>query len=374
VDARLAKMISGYQSRVTEALAVLAQVGSGRSSSICGEGSLPVGPHDLSQSETLSPAGLYAAGPMRRWSALLLCLSLGCAKQLAPLDASVLKARNMRTIGVVASPASLPEFQVQRQNGAVPMQSMGLMLALAIVAIQEMNDQGPAVEPTSHSQPGVNPGRVADPSSRVARQLAAVLASKHGLTFQTPKQHLVGPDLRWDTDLVLQVSTKKWGMSDSPADSSHFRTYYVAELELRAGRDGDLIVSGECTMPLFIENPRGSPTYDQLMARNAALLKKRLAEEVDSCAQELSRKFLGIRLADDRTPEDQCHLYGTPAWEAADGTERRRLLHDCWDRRAREAKTPAPAAPGTPAASTPSRATAPAAQPPTTGVPSDGPS
>jgi hypothetical protein len=310
---------------------------------------------------------------MRRWSALLLCLSVGCAKRLAPLDASVLKARNVRTIGVVTSPASLPEFEVQRQGRAVPMQSMGLMLALAIMAIQETNDQGAPVEPTSDIRQGVKPGSVADPSSRVAMQLAAVLANKHGLTLLAPKPHFVGLHLRWDTDLVLQVNTKKWGMSDSPADSSHFRTYYVAELELRAGRDGELIVSGECTMPLFIENPTGSPTYDQLMVRNAALLKKRLAEEVDSCAQELSRTFLGIRLADDKTPEDKCHLYGTPAWEAADGTERRRLLHDCWDRRAREAKTPAPAAPGPPATSTPSPA-APAAQPPTTVVPSSGPS
>jgi hypothetical protein len=314
---------------------------------------------------TPSPATRTLQSPMRRWVPLLLSLWVGCSKQLAPLDASVLKARNVRTIGVVATP--MPDFLVQRQGAPIVAMTFGFVVAMAA-----LEKDGPAVAPALGVTSGAKRGnRVVDPSSVIATRLAGVLASKYGLVMQTPKSRFVGADVRWDTDFIVQVTTTQWGMSDSSVDWSHYRAYYAGALEVRDGRDGQLIVSGECTMPVFMASSGGAPTYDQMMAGKAALLKKQLSVEVDSCAQELSRKFLGIRLPDDRTPEDTCHLYGTPAWQAADAAEKQRMLHDCWDRRDREAKTPTPA--GTPDAPASAPANEPTSPPSPTVAPSDGP-
>jgi hypothetical protein len=227
----------------------------------------------------------------------------------------------------------MPQFLVQRQGRAMALMAVGLAGAAAGAT--------PMVVPGLRTQSDIKRrDGVVDPSSVIATRLAGVLASKYGLVMQTPKPRYVGADIRWDTDFILQVTTKQWGMSDSSVDWSHFRAYYAGALEVRDGRDGELIVSGECTLPVFIASAAGAPTYDEMMAGKAALLKKQLSAEADSCAQELSRKFLGIRLPDDKTPEDTCHLYGTPAWQAADGAEKQRMLHECWERPAAPASSP----------------------------------
>src|SRR6185436_3249256 len=105
---------------------------------------------------------------------------------------------------------------------------------------------------------------------------------------------------------------------------------------------GRVIASGQCQS--HPEDPSGAPTHDEMLAGEAALLKKKLADAATACAQVLSRDLFAIRLPDDPIPEPvpvdrrkvyaTCHLEETAAWKTAGPAERHRMLDECWNKRA----------------------------------------
>jgi hypothetical protein len=131
----------------------------------------------------------------------------------------------------------------------------------------------------------------------------------------------------------------------------HYRIYYQVTIALRDSRRHTVVASGDCDVAQS-EDSTGAPTYDEMLANGAALLKARLYEAAEFCTRKYSRE-----LFDNRLPEDQevaalpavdpktlyasCHLAENPVWQAADGDGKRRMLEECHDQR-RGIKPPPP--------------------------------
>jgi hypothetical protein len=267
----------------------------------------------------------------------MLSMAGGCAaKDWKPLDPSALKIRPARTIGVVGTkPAT---FYARTAAKAV----------FGLVGLALMAGEGQKIIAENH---------VHDPALEIGDRLSVALSTKHSLVQQTPRPLSVThqashEQVRWDTDLVLEVTTKTWSLFYFPTDWTHYRVWYEASMELRDARDQRLLASGDCLAPRP-EDSKGAPTYDEMVDRHAAMLKQKLNEAAAFCAQKYSRELFGVRLPDDTTPpvgppadprvvHASCHLEETAAWKQADATEKQRMLHECWDRRAREVKAAQP--------------------------------
>jgi hypothetical protein len=288
--------------------------------------------------------------------ALLVVVPLGCASShWKPLDAAALQNQRAHTIGVVATTPSNFDVGMGFMTVAVPFVPL-VGLAPLVTGVAAGYRKGARIAAENH---------LADPSLEVASRLSAALAGKYALVQKTPKQLPVDDDdqesyiVHWDTDLILQVTTKTWSMDAFPDNWNRYRIAYEARLELRDQRTRRVVASGDCQAPVP-ENPKGAPTSDEMVDRDAWLLKYKLREAAQYCAQKYARELFFFRLPEDKTSEAaapkpapdprvihaSCHLEGTPEWKAADPTEKREMLQECWDHRIESPPpVPPPAAP-----------------------------
>ena len=88
--------------------------------------------------------------------------------------------------------------------------------------------------------------------------------------------------------VVLDVETINWMFIYFPLDWSHYRIMYVARARLIDANTGKRIAQAPCT---YKSDDKTPPTYDQMLADKAALLKTMLAAAANSCA-EIWRKAL----------------------------------------------------------------------------------
>jgi hypothetical protein len=254
-----------------------------------------------------------------------------------PMDPAALKVRPARTIGVVATKPSAFYAQTMIKS------------QLGLIGVAAMQSEGQRI---------IREHSVADPSLRIATRLWAAVAAKHSLVQQTPKNlAAANADARWDTDLILTVATTDWSMGPFPNDWSRYWVNYEADVVLRDARDQRVLASGSCQRS-SPENSEHSPTYDQMEALDATILRRRLDAAAAFCASKFARELFDSRLPEDRTPEPipgvtpqvayaSCNLEGTAAWEKADASEKLRLLHECQEKRRTR---PVPAIVATPSA------------------------
>ena len=136
--------------------------------------------------------------------------------------------------------------------------------------------------------------------SCIARRLAVALSTRHALVPRAPRPvagtETRGPfdtdpfdtDLekrgRWDTDLVLRVTTADWYIFPFRFDWDHYRLAYKTNIELYDSRGDRVLASGECEAPIP-EDPAGAPTYGEMTDGPAAVLKQKL-DEAAVCSGE----------------------------------------------------------------------------------------
>lgn len=91
--------------------------------------------------------------------------------------------------------------------------------------------------------------------------------------------------------MVLDFKTTQWMLFYYPTDWSHYRIAYAARGRLVRLEEPKIIWQGTCE---FIgQDPKTSPTMAELVANNGALLKQRINEAADACAEQLWSHFLG---------------------------------------------------------------------------------
>lgn len=112
---------------------------------------------------------------------------------------------------------------------------------------------------------------LADPSDgKDAKQLAALADNK---------------------GLVLDVQALAWTSSYFPVNWSHYRPVFVGVSHLIDAGTGKLIAQGPCKIDNF--DDKGAPTYDEMYADNAAILKQQFQQAADECAGQMAKGILG---------------------------------------------------------------------------------
>ena len=91
--------------------------------------------------------------------------------------------------------------------------------------------------------------------------------------------------------VVVDVETRGWNFWYFAASFSRYRVGYSAVLRLIDGQSGQVLSQYICAVSAP-DDSNAAPTYDEMMADRAALLKKMLAERADQCADEMIAKVL----------------------------------------------------------------------------------
>jgi hypothetical protein len=139
---------------------------------------------------------------------------------------------------------------------------------------------------------------IADPAVAVSDALGKRLAQRYRLT---PKP--AGMEAKSDnvgelaqtyagSDLLLDVKTQAWGFVYYPTDWSHYRIMYNARLRLIDLKTKAVLAEGTCV--LAPEKTADSPTYEELLAQNAARLKREFAGAETACIDKFATQTLKL--------------------------------------------------------------------------------
>lgn len=96
--------------------------------------------------------------------------------------------------------------------------------------------------------------------------------------------------LHGDVDLVLEIRTDQWGFA--PVRLGHYGITYRGTLRLIDTRTRTLVAEGNC-ISLPVDSP-DAPSYDELLAKNAMLLKAGLTSLEQFCTEDYRTRILGL--------------------------------------------------------------------------------
>lgn len=132
-----------------------------------------------------------------------------------------------------------------------------------------------------------------DPAARIAERLAKRVQEKYKMSQVVPVSMDVETDkvdqlarIYPQTDVLLLVRTTYWGFSYYPTDWTHYRPFYTANAQLINLKSNTILATSRCES--FPNDSTNAPTYDQMLADNAAVLKKWIQEESEYCIDKFS--------------------------------------------------------------------------------------
>jgi hypothetical protein len=138
---------------------------------------------------------------------------------------------------------------------------------------------------------------VRDPARRMLRDLAARLAKRFALEVSgtkatitdatRPKAILAASP---GADLVLHLRASSWGFAPTSTDA--YAIGYEGTLTLIDARSESVVAEGICTF-----KPAGtsdSPSYKELLANNAAVLREMLDAITEACLEDYGGRVLGV--------------------------------------------------------------------------------
>ena len=140
--------------------------------------------------------------------------------------------------------------------------------------------------------------KVEDPALAIGNELA----KRIGKTYRT---QITKTDTQADGDgvddlaktygpgnLLLDIRTINWSFVYFPTDWEHYRVIYSAKLRLIDTQTKEVLAEGFCSR--VPENSDTAPTYDELIAQNAARLKKELQISAQHCIDFFARETLKL--------------------------------------------------------------------------------
>jgi hypothetical protein len=204
----------------------------------------------------------------RGWGLLAVAaVGLGACGTWRPVDGKKLEARKARDLLVVLR--SPPAFQAE----------------------------GPDAKPWEGDRT-VELFGLADPAIGLADVLGSRLARRYSLRVErVPEERRPRPR----ADLVLVVSTRRWGYGDVRGDLRHYRVNYHFNVVLADGKSGQVLAEGDCDQQVAPINSRTEPTFKVLVANEGELIKAGLVEGASRCIEKYSKWLLGL----DAEPSDR---------------------------------------------------------------------
>ncbi len=140
---------------------------------------------------------------------------------------------------------------------------------------------------------------VPDPALAIADKVSARVAEElkpaSSQTIASPKEGPLSlPDistLAGNKGLVLDVATLGWSFNYFSLDWSHYHVMYAGIGRLTDAATGKLVAQVPCKYDT--EDEKDPPSYDDLVANDAAILKTKLAAASDSCTDTIVKGLLG---------------------------------------------------------------------------------
>jgi hypothetical protein len=136
---------------------------------------------------------------------------------------------------------------------------------------------------------------IEDPALKIGRSVAQVLKSRYGMTVKGISRAYAESDdlgvisrLAAGQDYALDVATNGWSFIYDGFSFSDYLVGYSAKLRLIDVKAGKVLAEGLC---IYDWKKAGKPTvsYEELMANDAAVIKKHLVESVDFCTRYYSK-------------------------------------------------------------------------------------
>ncbi|MFC4161198.1 hypothetical protein [Chitinimonas lacunae] len=160
--------------------------------------------------------------------------------------------------------------------------------ALGILGAAAMISQGNSI---------IRENKVADPADSIAADVAKLLSEQHGTRFVTSPISVnsnnvaqIATAVSGKARFVVDVETLDWSFVYFPTDWSHYRVSYRARARVIDADSKTVIAEGACQrMP---DQAANAPTYDELLAAEATLLKKELALAAEACVKTLRTEML----------------------------------------------------------------------------------
>lgn len=217
---------------------------------------------------------------MRRILVLISALALaGCASvNKQPLSAQSIDSLRGQTVVQVTRNA--PDFAAMTAGKA----------AFALLGAIAMISEGNKIIETY---------KVEDPAVSIGQELSAKLANKLGAPVSSSKVEVsqddaaqVGAAARSAAKIALDVQTINWSFGYFPTNWARYRVFYTARARLIQTDTGKVIAEGFCKR--IPETDVGAPSYDELLASDAKLLKSELSIAAQDCVRTLGTEMLSL--------------------------------------------------------------------------------
>lgn len=146
----------------------------------------------------------------------------------------------------------------------------------------------------------VEENKVEDPASYIYASLAPELAKQHalrliegeGVSSTSAKVDQLTAQVN-DSRLLLDVRTMGWNFGYFPTVWNKYRVNYSAKMRLIDTSTNEVLAESMCAKSSH-EDSNSAPTYDELVADQAALLKQELQSIADFCIDDF--KVSALRL------------------------------------------------------------------------------
>jgi hypothetical protein len=145
----------------------------------------------------------------------------------------------------------------------------------------------------------VKTNHIEDPALAISRGLVERLAaSRHARPLQPAKLQPAGDDVEAvvkaspGADYVVDFKTFTWMFNYYPADWSHYRVTYNGRLRLIETSTREVVAETLCQS--VQGDDKNPPTKEQLLEKDAALLKDYLRKVADGCVEVLAKQVLSL--------------------------------------------------------------------------------
>jgi hypothetical protein len=218
----------------------------------------------------------------RLLTALVVLLCLSCATP-GPLNRAALRASHPRTILATLPP--IPAFQGRTSQAEIAGALTGLVGLIVTDRMAEAEGKKARAR------------QILDPADLITAVLMRGLAKRYALQVldagNVETSGTSAGELSREyasSDLVLDVRTSDWGFT--PTRLGHYDIYYEGSVSLIDTRNKTVLAEGTCVShPIDGE---AAPSYEELMARDAALLKAKFRGLVMFCADDYRTRILGL--------------------------------------------------------------------------------
>ena len=189
-------------------------------------------------------------------------------------------AKELRGQSVAVTTRKVPDFSAMTPTKA----AFGLLGAAAMVS------DGNNIIATN---------KVADPANAIASSLSAALSTAYGttvaptpVTANSDDVAAIAAGTQGAARFVVDVQTINWSFVYFPSAWGSYRVIYTAKARLIDAQSKTVVAEGFCKR--VPEDSKNAPSYDDLVANEAARLKSELALATDECVKTLKAEMLAV--------------------------------------------------------------------------------